>query len=257
MSEAKPIPIPLDQQHKLDKTMSPTTEDDINKMKNIPYQNAIGTLMYLAIATRPDIAHAVSYLSQFNNNPGQPHWNAVKRLMRYLKGTMSTCLVYEQETEPKIIGYADANWGNDTDDRRSYTGFIYFLAKGAISWTSKKQPTVTLSTTEAEHIAVTAASKEAIWLRDFLTEINILKGNFSIPIMCDNKSVINLSQNPTQHERSKHFAIKQHFLRENVEKGSLDIIYTPTELQVADMLTKGLPKSKLTYCCKHSGLIEK
>ncbi|XP_074099282.1 uncharacterized protein LOC141527613 [Cotesia typhae] len=144
MSDCNPQNIPA----------SPTTKlrpgkDPEKQVKNPEYRELVGSLMYLSVATRPDIAHTVSVLSQFNERPNEEHWGAAKRVLRYLKGTTNLSLVYNRPVD-KITGYADADWGNDPADSKSYTGYVFLLAGAAISWKSRKQRTVALSTTEAE-----------------------------------------------------------------------------------------------------------
>lgn len=141
--------------------------------------------MYAAQLTRPDIAHAVGVLSSFNSNPGQQHWNAAKRVLRYLKGTKSNKLCFNSNGG-NLEGFCDADWANDIDDRKSITGYVFVLSGGAISWQSRKQQTVALSTTEAKYMSLTSAAQEAMWLRGILKELKVIESS-AVPIYSDNK----------------------------------------------------------------------
>ncbi|XP_033224575.1 secreted RxLR effector protein 161-like [Belonocnema kinseyi] len=185
MEDCKPVATPINPAVKLSKEMSPTTDEEKKGMSQIPYRNLTGSLMYLPTSTRPDIAYAVSALSQFNENPGEEHWKAAKRVLRYLKKTEKMEIVFS-ETGEKLIGFSDADWGANIDDRRSYTGYLFKWAGGAISWSSRKQRTVAMSSAEAEYMALSEAAKETIYLRRFLSEVmGKLK---TTVILCDNQS---------------------------------------------------------------------
>ena len=144
--------------------MSPVSGKDIEEMKNVPYQSAVGSLMYAMLGTRPDISFAVGAVSQYSSNPGELHWRAVKRIFRYLKGTVGHSLEYKR-SDKIVHGYSDADWAGNIDNRRSTTGYAFLMNGGAVSWASKQQPTVALSTTEAEYMALAQATKEAVWIR--------------------------------------------------------------------------------------------
>lgn len=170
MSECKPAKTPMDVSAKLTNEMSPSNEESRNEMKNIPYQSAVGSILFVAQITRPDIQYAVGAVSRFNNNPGIGHWTAVKRILRYLKGTTDLKLNYTKDKN-YLTGYSDSDWASDPTDRRSTTGYIFKLSGGAISWSSKKQQTIALSTAEAEYMAMSATTQEAIWLNSLHDEI--------------------------------------------------------------------------------------
>ncbi|RVW73464.1 Retrovirus-related Pol polyprotein from transposon TNT 1-94 [Vitis vinifera] len=170
MNEAKPVSTPLGSHFKLSKEQSPKTEEERDHMSKVPYASAIGSLMYAMVCTRPDIAHAVGVVSRFMSRPGKQHWEAVKWILRYLKGSLDTCLCFTGASL-KLQGYVDADFAGDIDSRKSTTGFVFTLGGTAISWTSNLQKIVTLSTTEAEYVAATEAGKEMIWLHGFLDEL--------------------------------------------------------------------------------------
>ncbi|XP_071578912.1 uncharacterized protein [Temnothorax nylanderi] len=201
MEDCKPVATPMNPAVKLSKKMSPTTEEDKKQMSQIPYRNVIGSLMYLATSTRPDIAYAISILSQFSENPGQDHWKAAKRVLRYLKKTENLGITFTK-TGNELVGFSDADWGASIDDRRSYTGYVFKLAGGAISWSSRKQKTVAMSSAEAEYMALSEAAKETIYTRRFLSEV-VGKLNTTM-LFCDNQSAGLIAKNPVFHERTKH-----------------------------------------------------
>ena len=187
-------------------------------MKNAPYQQAIGSLMYAALATRPDIMYSVSLLSRFMKDPGRVHWAAVKRVICYLKGTKNVKLTYGA-IRTGFCGYADSDWGSQRD-WHSISGYVYTLDGGAISWSSKKQAVVSLSSTEAEYVAATHAAKEALWYRQFFREVS---RPLSKPVLIysDNQGAIALTKDDRYHARTKHIDIRYHFIREAVERNRL------------------------------------
>lgn len=207
------------------------------------YRSIIGSLSYAAITTRIDIAHVVNELSRYNNAATQFHFKAAKHVLRYLSGTTILGLVFkssnENPFEPKAEIFVDANWGTNTENRRSTSGLVAKLNGNIICWTSKKQPTVALSSTEAEYVALTEATTEAIWMKTWIREV--FRINTQAQIYCDNQSAIALSKNDTYHQRTKHIDIKYHFIRERVKSGDIQIHWIPTQQQQADLLTKMLP----------------
>ena len=232
--------------------MSPKTESEIAEAESLPYQNLVGSLMYLAVSTRPDISHNISVLSQYNTNYGKEHCIAAKRVLRYLKGTENYGLHYKL-SEDELTGFADADWGANIDDRRSYTGYIFKLSDAAISWDSRKQRTVAMSSTEAEYMSLSEATKEAIHLRRFLTEI--MGQQNSTILYNDNQGAGLLSKNPIFHNRTKHMDIRHHFVRDNVIAGTINIEYISTNEMPADFLTKGLSSPKHNKCISKVGLV--
>ncbi|UYV64139.1 hypothetical protein LAZ67_2006688, partial [Cordylochernes scorpioides] len=239
MKEAKPISTPMDSNSKLTKISS--IEGENEPVKKVEYQSLIGSLIYLSVSTRPDIAYAVSALGQFSNDPRRQHWNAAKRVLRYLKGTSCLRITYRKSNEA-LHGYVDADWGGNLVDRKSHTGIVYFLARGPIAWESKKQQTVTLSSTESEYIALCEAGKEAVYLRALLDEMGfgeLLNG--PTVLKTDNQGAQRLARNPVYHARTKHIDIKWHYIRSICSDGLVEVVHTPTQENVADILTKGLP----------------
>jgi hypothetical protein len=219
--------------------------------------------MYVALGTRLDIMFAVTFLSQFMQNPGRAHWEEVKRVFRYLKGTMDLKLTIgggghwswaEDGLKERVglEGFTDAD-GASQHHRHSISGYVFMINGGAISWSSKKQPIVALSTTEAEYIAATHAAKEAIWIRMFLTEITRLLAH-PTTLYCDNQSAISVSKNDQYHARMKHIDIQYHFIRDVAARRLISVGYCPTNDMPADMLTKALPAPQITHLRTTVGL---
>lgn len=207
--------------------------------------------MFLAVTTRPDIAYAVNFMSQFNTNYSEEHWKAVKRILRYLKGTLDCGLLYK-ETNTDLFGVVDADWGGNMSDRRSYSGYPFILAGGAISWEARKPRTVSLSSTEAEYIAITEATKEALYLKGILRSIGLNTGD--VILYNDSQSAQKLAQNFGYSARTKHIDIRQHFVRDCVKNKEISLKYLSTENMPADLLTKGLNRNKHNFCSKNLGL---
>jgi hypothetical protein len=243
MSECKPVGTPLETNVKFEKSMEQNT--------NHPYQELIGGLMYLANWTRPDISHAVSYLSQFNTSHSDEHWNAAKRVLRYLRGTENYSLEYKRGKK-ELIGYADADWAGCILDRHSYTGYIIKYGDGLISWRSRKQKTVALSATEAEYMAICETGKEIIDLKGLLKELDVYTK--TVTLYNDNQGARKLVENPVYHDRTKHIDVRYHYIRELSERKEIDIKYCETEKMPADMMTKALPKPKHMFCVTEVGL---
>ena len=208
--------------------------------------------MYASLGTRPDISFAVQTLSRFAANPGMEHWEAVKRVFHYLKGTRELWLSYGQVVK-EMEGYADAD-GSMMEDRKAISGYAFIINGGAISWSAKKQEIVSLSTTESEYMAATYAAKEALWL---CTLIFQLFGTSLPPttLFSDNQSAIALTKEHQYHAHTKHIDIRFHFIRWIVEEGKIRIIYCPTDEMVADTLTKALPSVKVKHFATSLGLV--
>lgn len=250
MQDCNPVSTPLDPGAKLVKG-EPWTDADGERP---PYRALVGCLLYLSVATRPDVAHAASVLSQFNDCFNKSHWGAAKRVLRYLKGTCDRGIFYSKEKVP-LVGYADSDWGGSLEDRRSFTGYTFTMNGGAIAWDSKKQPTVALSTTEAEYMALSEAAKEAIHIKKFLRELG-MDDVESLKILNDNVSAQRLATNPVYHARTKHIDIRHHFVREVVESGQVTIEHVGTNSMPADILTKALPRAKHETCVNLLGLMK-
>jgi hypothetical protein len=249
--ELKPLSTPFDTQVRLTHEQAPATAEEFALMRDVPYREAVGALNWAALATRPDIAFAVSTVARFSANPGPAHWDAVKRVFRYLAGTRDLWLSYG-ETKCALEGFADAD-GSMTEDRRAVSGYAFLIDGGAVSWSSKKQELVSLSTTESEYVAATHGMKEALWLRSLLGDI-FAPVQGPTTLFSDNQSAIALTRDHQYHPRTKHIDVRYHFIRWVVEKGSLRLVYCPTADMVADALTKALPSAKVKHFASCLGL---
>ena len=207
--------------------------------------------MYAAMGTRPDIAFATSTVAQFSENPGWAHWEAVKRIYRYLIGTKELELMYGGE-QRGLVGYVDAD-GASQEHRRAISGYVFMVDGGAVSWSSKKQELVTLSTAEAEYVTQIHAAKEAIWLLRLLTEI-FHPIDSPTTLFSDSKSAIALAQDGHYHARTKHIDIWYHFIHYIIKAGTIKLVYCPTDDMTADTLTKALPSVKPKHSAAALGL---
>jgi hypothetical protein len=232
-----------------------TTDEDVAFMRTVPYLSAVGAIMYLAITTRPDITNAISILARFNSNPGPTHWKAVKHLFRYLKGTMDLKLTYRPSPDSSELftTYSDADHGGSIDCGRSTGGYLVKMGTGAVSWSSKLQPVVALSTTEAEYIAAVEAGKEIAWMRNILGEFGY---KFTSPstLFIDNQSAIAVAKNPEHHGKMKHLRLRFYWLRDNVDSGLIVPKHIATADMPADILTKPLSRAKVEVCRRLMGL---
>jgi len=252
MSDCNPVSTPFDYNQKISSKMSPKTDDERKEMADVPYMQAIGCLLYAAQITRPDICYAVNVLSRFGTNPGKAHWQAVKRVLRYLKGTLDKGLIF-RKNEEDLKGYCDADWAGDIDNRRSTSGYVFVYQHGAISWATKLQKTIALSSTEAELMSVVAATQEAIWLKRLVNELTGNKEQ-NIVLFCDNKGAIQIALNNSYSPRTKHVDIKAKFVHELIEKRELILHYVSTSEMLADIFTKGVMPRKLETIAAKFGL---
>lgn len=251
LSDAKPLASPISPGIILSKTDAPSDATEMAQMKKIPYREAVGSLMYAAVATRPDITFAISTLSQFLENPGLIHWEAVKRVLRYLSGSKTFALTYGNERHD-LLGYTDAD-GASQDHRHAISGFAFLIDGAAVSWASRKQELVTLSTAEAEYVATTHAAKECIWLRRLTSQL-FDPITTSTTLYCDNQAAIHLATDDNYHARTKHIDIRFHFIRQTITDGAINIVYCPTQDMTADILTKALPKHKVAIHSQNLGI---
>ncbi|XP_070681820.1 uncharacterized mitochondrial protein AtMg00810-like [Malus domestica] len=240
MVDSKPCDTPCLPSHRL-------LKDDGDPYNNpTQYRSVVGALQYLTF-TRPDIAFSVHQVCQFMQCPMVSHYTAVKRILRYLKGTMTYGLSYSSSALD-IKAFSDADWAGDPNDRRSTTGFVVYLGSNPISWSSKKQQTVSKSSTEAEYRALSSTAAELDWIKQLLSFLQIPIS--SVPVLfCDNMSAIALSFNPVQHQRTKHIEVDVHFVRERIAQHQLLVQFVSSKEQFADILTKGLSASLFhTHC---------
>jgi hypothetical protein len=239
MSEAKERSVPLSQAEKLTKDGDPLDTSEY------PYRELVGSLLYLSVCTRPDIAHAVGALSRYMSSPTIDHWRAATGILRYLAGTREYGIVFGNG-DLDLQGYVDADYAGELDTRRSTTGYVFMLSGGAISWSSRLQTTVAVSTVEAEYMGAASAVKEALWLRKLARDIGLEASH--VEIRGDNQGALKLLKHSMSTQRSKHIDVMHHFARERVLKGDVKFEYCSTEDMAADFLTKAVSPAKFNKC---------
>ncbi|KAJ0837766.1 putative RNA-directed DNA polymerase [Helianthus annuus] len=247
----KPVNVPIEQSHLISSKLEKNQQD----LKNITgFQKLIGKLIYLSL-TRPDISYTVQFLSQFMHKPKEVHLNLALRLLRYLKRSPGKGLTFKKSNELKLYGFADSDWAKCLSTRKSVTGFCIYLGECLVSWKSKKQSTVSRSTAEAEYRAMCSATCELMWLRNLLSELNV---DCQLPMLlnCDSQAALSIAANPVFHERTKHFELDLHFLREKVAYGIISPIKVDSENQLADIFTKGLNVNQHEIFCDRLGLVD-
>lgn len=244
MDDCKPIATPMEVNAKLSME---DTSPPVNVMK---YRQLVGSLIYLC-NTRPDLSYVVGVLSRFSNQPRNNHWKAGMRVLRYIKGTLDYGVTYKAGSS--LTGHCDSDWAGDIDSRKSVSGYCFSLGSGIFSWISKKQPTVALSSTEAEYKAACFASCEAVWLRRILWHLGVQEEQATV-LRCDNQSCMAIAKNPVFHARTKHIEIQYHYVRELIEDGIVELVYCPTAENGADIFTKALGKEQIQVHLRSLGI---
>ncbi|KAG5028980.1 hypothetical protein JHK87_012494 [Glycine soja] len=204
------------------------------------YRSFAEALQYLTF-TRPDISYVVQHICLHMHAPTNEHMSALKRIIRYLQGTLSHGLHLYKSTIDRLISYTDADWGGCPDTRRSTSGYCVFLGDNLISWSSKQQPILSNSNAEAKYRGVANVVSDSCWIRNLLLELHCPIEKATL-VYCDNVSVIYLSDNLVQHQRTKHIEMDIHFIREKVARGEVRVLHVPSRYQIADIFTKGLPR---------------
>ncbi|KAJ0886875.1 putative RNA-directed DNA polymerase [Helianthus annuus] len=225
----------------LSATDSLSPNDSSPSVDVTPYRKLVGSLQYLAF-TRPDISYAINKLSQLMHNPHQTHWQALKRVLRYLKGTIHHGLFLNRNSSLNLSAFSDSDWGGVNDAGRSTTAYVLYLGTNIISWKSARQKSVSRSSTEAEYKALANASAELTWTKNLLHELGI-PTTHTPTLFCDNAGATYLCANPVYHSRMKHIALDYHFVREQVSAGKLRVLHISSQDQLADMLTKPLSRA--------------
>lgn len=231
------------------KTPSSTTDkirkDETGKrVDQTTYRSMIGSLLYLT-ASRPDIMQSVCVCARYQSDPRESHLIAVKRIIRYLSGTVNCGLWYSKSDNCSLVGFSDSDWAGCTDDRKSTSGCCVFVGDNLVSWFSKKQACVSISTAEAEYVSAAACASQLMWLKQMMNDYGIVTEKMKI--MCDNQSAIQISKNPVMHSRTKHIDIKYHFLKDLVEDDLIELEYVDTIHQLADMFTKPLAFERYVF----------
>lgn len=242
MQACNPVVTPMDPSQKLEKAK----EGDARADARI-YQQMIGSIMYLVIATRPDLAYATTHLSQYCSDPCVLHFLAVKRLLRYLKDTSNRTLLYRYDSPLVLSGFCDASHGNCLDTRRNFSGYLFQLGDNTISWRCKKHRCVATSSCEAEYIALSFSTKHHMWLCYGLHQL--VDRNRPAALFSDSNSAIDLVNNPKLNEASKHIDIAYHFTREKIESGTLTLLHIPGTDDLADICTKALTRTVNDHLC--------
>ncbi|GKD98542.1 ribonuclease H-like domain-containing protein [Tanacetum coccineum] len=234
MLNCKPCRTPVDTDSKLSADGAPISDSTL-------YRSLAGALQYLTF-TRPDISYAVQQVCLFMHDPREPHLSALKRILRYVRGTLSYGLQLYSSTTSSLVAYSDADWAGCPTTRRSTSGYCVFLGNNLLSWSSKRQFTLSRSSAEAEYRGVANAVAETCWLRNLLRELHTPLATATL-VYCDNVSAVYLSSNPVQHQRTKHIEIDIHFVRDLVATGAIRVLHVPSRYQYADIFTKCLPTS--------------
>ncbi|KAM1099314.1 hypothetical protein TB2_005809 [Malus domestica] len=239
LNEAKTVSTPLVATEKLSK------DDGSGSASDELYRSIVGSLLYLT-ATRPDIMYAASLLARYMHCPTNKHYGTAKRVLRYIKGTLDYGLEYVKGRKACLIGFCDSDWGGSLEDSKSTSGYAFSFGSGVFSWASVKQNCVALSTAEAEYISASEATTQAIWLRFVLEDFGELQ-TVATPLHCDNTSAIAITKNSVFHQKTKHIDRMYHFIKDALQEGIIDLVYCPTEKQVADIFTKPLSKDRFNY----------
>ncbi|GJW23974.1 retrotransposon protein, putative, ty1-copia subclass [Tanacetum coccineum] len=258
MENSKRGTIPMQEKLKLSKSQGASTPAEIQRMQKIPYASAVGSIMYAVRCTRPDVAFAQNMTSRFQQNPGEIHWTTVKNILKYLRNTKDMFLVYggNMERELRVSCYTDAGYLTDADTLRSQTGYVFVLNGGVVDWKSTKQSIFATSSTDAEYIAAFDASKEAVWIRKFISGLGIVPTiEEPISMYCDNTGAIAIAKDHGITKGARHFRAKVHYLRETIEMGDVKIEKVDTEDNLADPFTKALAYPKHSELTKNIGLI--
>ncbi|GJY11460.1 hypothetical protein Tco_0379645 [Tanacetum coccineum] len=245
MDSCDPVDTPMVDRLKLD-------EDPLGiPVDQTRFCSMVGSLMYLT-ASRPDLVFTVCMCARYQASPTKKHLEALKRVFRYLRGTINWGLWYPKDTAMALTAYADADHAGCQDTRRSTSGSAQFLGDKLVSWSSKKQKSTTISTTEAEYIAMSGCCAQILWMRSQLTDYGFAFNK--IPLYCDNRSAIALCCNNVQHSRSKHIDIRHHFNREQVKKGVVELYFVTTDYQLADIFTKALLREQFEFLLPRLGM---
>ena len=250
----RPAATPLPAGTILSAELCGSTDEEREKMSVIPYRERIGSLIYLANTTRPDISFSVGMLSRYMENPDMRHWNAACHVLRYLKATANTGILYKANVSSEIHAYSDADFAGDRDSRKSTTGFVFTCASGAVSWRSKKQSLTAQSTVEVETIALSVSVRELLWMKKILLDFQ-LPSSYASVVGVDNQGCISVCKSGALTDKTKHISVQLSLIRDHIENGDITLVYIPTAHMAADMFTKQLTRVKLLANLRMIGLI--
>ncbi|KMQ85184.1 integrase core domain protein [Lasius niger] len=248
MTESKAVTTPAVAKEYLENAQ----EEQFSEKSSTEFRSAVGSLMFTAVATRPDIMFAVSSVSRFMAKPTAGAWQQIKRILRYLKGTTSMGITYRANGNQELIAYSDADYANCVQTRKSTSGLVLILANGPVVWTSQQQQIVARSTTEAEYVAAAEATKQVLWLRNLLKSIDIDQSTTTLYV--DNQGALKIVENQEHHRRTKHIDVRYHLIRDHTMKKDITVDYVPSEEQLADILTKRLPRDTFTRLRSQLGM---
>lgn len=244
LAECNPAKSPMEKGLQLQREGKPTDQ---------PYRELLGSLMYIMLCVRPDICFPVGYLGRYQQNPTEAHWQSLKRVVRYLKGSAKTVLKFQRNDAEPLIGFADADWAADSEDRKSVSGYVFKVFGSTVSWCSKKQTTVAISSSESEYVALSAATAEALWLAGILEDMKVKDPEAPVTIFEDNRGCIGMANN-LETKRSKHIDVKHHFIRDHIAEGRIQVEPVGTQDQLADIFTKALDPGRVQELRKYLGL---
>ena len=232
-----PLPIGIN----LDNNMSPKTDSEKRMMNNKPYRPILGSVMWGQLATRPDLSFSVSLLARFQANPGIEHWNALMHVIGYIRNTLDYGLTYSRDSDLSPHAFVDSDYGGCRDTRRSTSGYIFIMAGGPVTWSSKRQATVALSTVEVEYVAMSRCAQQMIWMHSWLDEVEV---EYTVPglIKGDNKGAIALTKNTKDHGKVKHIDIRHHYIRELLQSSAIAVEQVSSSDNLADLFTKPLAR---------------
>ncbi|GJV16497.1 retrotransposon protein, putative, ty1-copia subclass [Tanacetum coccineum] len=258
MENSKRGSIPMQEKLRLSKSQGASTPAELKRMQNVPYASAVGSIMYAVRCTRPDVAFAQNITSRFQQNPGDLHWTTVKNILKYLRNTKDMFLVYggDLKRELRVSCYTDAGYLTDADDLKSQTGYVFVLNGGVVDWKSAKQSIFATSSAEAEYIAAFDASKEAVWVRKFISGLGVVPTiEKPINMYCDNTGAIAIANESGITKGARHFRAKVHYLREVIEFGDIKLEKVHTDDNLADPFTKALAFPKHSELTRNIGML--
>src|SRR5271170_7223801 len=251
-SDAKPVYTPMEFGAQYSKKQCPASPKQLYEMRNVPCGEAIGSALWTGVISRPDVNAPVGILAQFIQNPGPAHWEAVKRVMKYLGTTKDLWLEFGGKGSEVPVGFCDSDWASQPD-RHSISRYCFHMGIEAVMWSSKKQNLVALSSSEAEYIAQNHAAREALWIWTFYAEINNTTLT-TIVLNSDNTGAMDMAKDPKFHAWTKHIDIRYHFIREVIADEKIKLEYVPSEDNISDILTKAMSPKKFQFLAHELGL---
>jgi hypothetical protein len=243
MQDSKKCFLPMTHGITLSKNQYPSTPDEQERMRGIPYASAIGSIMYTVLCTYPHVSYALSVMSRYQSNYDEAHWTIIKNILKYFRRTKEVFFVFRSEEELLVTGYTDASFQIDMDDSKSQSSFMFCLNGGVVSWKSSKLDTVTDSMMEAEYIATWEPIKEVVFVRNFIYELGVVPSVFNhMDLYCDSSGAIAQTKESRSNKKSKHVLRHYHLIRKIINRGDVKVCKVHTDQNVVDLLTKPLPQ---------------